>query len=66
MIKKKKSVKKARRSKGKKDLTIHFMPYSEIAHEDTVGRIKRIMSLVLKNKIIILQGKLIPKLVVIG
>jgi len=58
MIKKKKSVKKARRSKGKKDLTIHFMPYSEIAHEDTVGRIKRIMSLVLKGKIIILQGKL--------
>jgi len=42
------------------DLTIHFMPYSEIAHEDGIGRIKKIMGVVLKNKIIILQGKLKP------
>ena len=42
----------------KKDLTIHFMPYSEIAHEDAIGRIKKIMGIVLKGKIIILQGKL--------
>ncbi len=40
------------------NLTIHFMPYSEIAREDTIGRIKKIMGLVLKHKIIILQGKL--------
>ena len=50
------SVKKAR-----KDLTIHFMPYSEIAREDVIGRIKKIMGVVLKNKIIILQGKLKPE-----
>jgi hypothetical protein len=46
--------------KSMKDLTIHFMPYSEIAREDTIGRIKKIMGVVLKNKIIILQGKLLP------
>jgi hypothetical protein len=56
MVKKKK---KGAKKKGKsKDLTIHFMPYSEIAHEDTIGRIKKIMGIVLDNKIIILQGKL--------
>jgi hypothetical protein len=42
------------------DLTIHFMPYSEILREDAIGRIKKIMGLVLDNKIIILQGKLKP------
>jgi hypothetical protein len=54
---KKKSVEKVSK-KNLKDLTIHFMPYSEIANEDAIGRIKKIMGLVLKNKIIILQGKL--------
>ena len=48
MAKKKKSVKKVRKvPKVGKDLTIHFMPYSEIVHEDTVGRIKKIMGLIL-------------------
>ena len=45
-------------NKGKEHLTIHFMPYSEIAHEDSVGRIKKILGIVLKNKIVILQGRL--------
>jgi len=60
MVKKKKVVKKSKSaSRSKKDdLTIHFMPYSEIAHEDAIERIKKIMGIVLKNKIIILQGKL--------
>jgi len=61
MVKKKVAKKGQRKSKvkGKKDnLTIHFMPYSEIAREDSIGRIKKIMGVVLKNKIIILQGKL--------
>lgn len=77
MAKKKKSVKKGngnksskntrvsksrnRASKKLKDLTIHFMPYSEIAHEDTLTRVKKIMGLVLANKVIILQGKLKPE-----
>jgi hypothetical protein len=56
--KKKKVVRKVK--KLGKDLTIHFMPYSEIVHEDAIGRIKKIMGLVLQQKIIILQGKLQP------
>lgn len=43
---------------SKKDLTIHFMPYSEIAKEDSISRIKKIVGLVLENKIIVLQGRL--------
>ncbi len=56
----KKNKNKSQRGKELKDLTIHFMPYSEIAKEDTIGRIKKLMGLVLDNKIIILQGKLRP------
>ena len=70
MVVKKKGVKKTSRGKTPvkkrkksavkaKDLTIHFMPFSEIVHEDVIGRIKKIMGLVLKGKIIILQGKLL-------
>lgn len=55
------SKKNKNREKSLKDLTIHFMPYSEIAKEDTIGRIKKIMGLILDNKIIILQGKLKPE-----
>ncbi len=58
MAKKKKVIKKAR--KRKDNLTIHFMPYSEISNKDAITRIKKIMGIVLKNKIIILQGKLKP------
>jgi hypothetical protein len=43
------------------DLTIHFMPYSEIAKDDSITRIKKIIGLVLENKIIILQGRLKPE-----
>jgi len=64
MMAKKKSGTKGRlkrlvRSRGK-NLTIHFMPYSEIAREDAIGRIKKIMGLVLDHRIIILQGRLKP------
>jgi len=54
---KKKMVRKRGRKKAE-DLTIHFMPYSEIAQKDGVSRIKKIMGIVLSGKIIILQGKL--------
>jgi len=40
------------------NLLIHFMPYSEIAREDSIARIKKIMGIVLDQKIIILQGRL--------
>jgi hypothetical protein len=59
VVKKKKvSKKKSKKVSKKKDLTIHFMPYSEIANEDTLGRVKKVMDIVLKSKIVILQGKL--------
>ena len=53
-------MKKARRKADRKmrDLTIHFMSYSEIARESSLGRIKKIMGIVLKNKIVVLQGRL--------
>jgi hypothetical protein len=60
MVKKKVTRKKSRKRTSGKDLTIHFMPYSEIVHEDIIGRIKKIMGIVLKNKIVILQGRLKP------
>ena len=51
---KKKSIKK---SSG---LTLQFIPYSEIANLDTVERIKKLLKIVLDNKVVILQGKLNP------
>lgn len=59
-VKKKTVKKKVKRGAAGRDLTIHFMPYSEIAKEDTIGRIKKVMGIVLKNKIVILQGRLKP------
>lgn len=53
-------VKKKKAKINSKDLTIHFMPFSEIAHIDSLQRIKKIMGLVLENKLIILQGRLKP------
>ena len=63
MVKKKSVKSKNFSSKGikmNKNLTIHFMPYSEIAQEDVIGRVKKIMGLILAQKIIILQGRLNP------
>ena len=39
-------------------LTIHFMPYDEIANLDSQSRIKKLLKLVLGDKIILLQGRL--------
>jgi len=63
MVKKKKGMRKPIKKAVKKlrnGLTIHFMPYSEISKENTIGKIKKIMGLVLDGKIIILQGRLNP------
>ena len=51
-ITKKRGVKKSKVILSKKkpnDLTIHFMPYSEISREDSIGRIKKIMKLICEN-----------------
>ena len=53
--------KKDKISRKSDDLTIHFMPYSEIAHAGSMERIKKIVGLVLENRIIILQGRLKPE-----
>ncbi len=41
--------------------TIQFLPYSEIKYLDSNERIKKILSIVLGNNILILQGKLEPE-----
>lgn len=41
-----------------KGLTLHFMPYSEIAKLDSVGRIKKLLKIILSNKVVVLQGRL--------
>ncbi|MFH1365491.1 MAG: DUF2073 domain-containing protein [archaeon] len=43
-----------------KGLSIQFLPYSEIRNLDSNSRIKKILSIVLGNHILILQGKLKP------
>ena len=41
-----------------KGLTLHFMPFSEIAGLDTIDRIKKLLKIILDNKVVILQGRL--------
>jgi len=53
--------KKVKHFKPIDNLTIHFMPYSEIVHEECIGRIKKILGIILQNKIVILQGRLRPE-----
>ncbi len=42
-------------------LTIQFMPHSEIADLDSKARVKKLLNVVMKNKVILLQGKLNPE-----
>jgi len=44
-----------------KGLTLHFIPYSEIAKLESVERIKKLLKLVLNQKVVILQGRLKPE-----
>lgn len=45
-------------SKKLKGLTLQFIPYSEIAKLETVDRIKKLLKIILDNKVIVLQGRL--------
>ena len=47
-------------SLSKNRITLSFIPYSDISKLESVGRIKRILDIVLKNRIVILQGRLDP------
>ena len=52
----------AKKNIGKiKGFTIQFMPYSEIKHLDGDERIRKILSIVLGNYILIIQGRLKPE-----
>ena len=47
--------------KTKEGLTIQFLPYAEIEKLTSTARIKKLLEIILKNKIIILQGRLKPE-----
>jgi hypothetical protein len=49
------------KDKKLKGLTLHFMPYSEISKLETVERIKKLLRIILDNKVVILQGRLKPE-----
>ncbi len=48
-------------SKKNKGLTLHFMPFSEIAHLNGFERTKKILKIILDNKVVVLQGRLKPQ-----
>jgi len=50
-----------KKNKKIKGLTLHFMPYSEIAGLDSVERIKKLLRIILNHKVVILQGRLKPE-----
>ena len=41
-----------------KGLTLQFIPFSEIAHLDSVERIKKLLKIILDHKVVVLQGRL--------
>jgi hypothetical protein len=54
-------MKKKKKSGKIKGLTLHFIPYSEIAGLDSIERIKKLLGIILDNKVVILQGRLRPE-----
>lgn len=44
-----------------RDMSIHIMPYSEIKELSITERVKKILNLILGNKVVILQGRLRPE-----
>ena len=44
-----------------KGLSLHIMPFSEIRELTITERVKKILQLVLGNKVVILQGRLRPE-----
>lgn len=57
-----KKIRSSSRTKGKfKGLSLHIMPFSEIKDLSISERVKKILKLVLGNKVVILQGRLRPE-----
>ena len=48
-------------AKTKEGLTIQFLPYAEIERLSSTNRIKKLLDIILKNKVIVLQGRLKPE-----
>ncbi|MBM3228398.1 DUF2073 domain-containing protein [Candidatus Pacearchaeota archaeon] len=48
-------------SKGARGFSISFLPYSEIRGLDSTQRIRKILGIILKNNILIIQGRLEPE-----
>ena len=46
------------KNKFRKGLTLQFMPFAEISGMDSAGRIKKLLRVILDNKLIVLQGRL--------
>lgn len=46
---------------AKRGLTIQFLPYSEIDGLDSTKRIKKLLEIILKGKVVIIQGRLTPE-----
>ena len=44
-----------------KGLSLHIMPYAEISRLSISDRVKKILNLVLGNRVVILQGRLRPE-----
>jgi len=47
--------------KRKKGLTLQFIPFSEISSLGGLERIKKLLKIVLDNKVVVLQGRLKPQ-----
>tara|TARA_Y100000310_G_C20619068_1_gene782260 strand:+ start:145 stop:558 length:414 start_codon:yes stop_codon:yes gene_type:complete len=58
MVKKKVKSKSMKKIKG---LSLHVLPFSEVQNLSISERVKKILKLILGNKIIILQGRLRPE-----
>tara|TARA_Y100000310_G_C20686159_1_gene819144 strand:- start:3194 stop:3574 length:381 start_codon:yes stop_codon:yes gene_type:complete len=43
---------------AKNKVTLSFIPYADISRLNSVDRVKRVLDIVLKNRIVILQGRL--------
>ena len=54
-------MKKRMKKSVMKGLTIQFVPFSEISRLDSVERIKKLLKVILSNKVIVLQGRLKPE-----
>ncbi len=56
-----KKIKRKRKTRKEKGITIQFIPYSEIAYLTSFRRVKKLVDMAVENKILLVQGKLAPE-----